>query len=133
MNPNSFGFEELEIWKKARTLKIKFSTTIKSFPAEEKYSLVDQITRSARSKGSLIAEGHSTFSYPDQVHFCVQARGSLSETINHLSDALDAHYISGIMLEGYRINYKEPERILNGYITYLQTQKDSKSCITLFT
>lgn len=127
MTPNSFGFEELEIWKKARTLKIEISATIKSFPAEEKFRLVDQITRSARSIGSLIAEGHGRFSYPDQIHFCVQARGSLAETINHLIDALDANYISETILEDYRIKYKELERMLNGYITYLRTQRDSKS------
>ena len=127
MNPNSFGFEELEIWKKACTLKIEISGTIKSFPPEEKFRLVDQITRSARSIGSLIAEGHGRFSYPDQIHFCIQARGSLTETINHLIDSMDANYISEKILEDYRIKYKELERMLNGYINYLRTQKDSKS------
>ena len=127
MSPNSFGFEELEIWKKARTLKIEISATTKSFPAEEKFRLVDQITRSSRSIGSLIAEGHGRFSYPDQIHFCVQARGSLTETINHLIDAMDANYISETILEDNRMKYKELERMLNGYITYLRTQKDSKS------
>ena len=127
MSPNSFGFEELEIWKKARTLKMEISTATKSFPAEEKFRLVDQITRSSRSIGSLIAEGHGRFSYPDQIHFCVQARGSLTETINHLIDALDANYISETILDEYRTKYKELERMLNGYITYLRTQKDSKS------
>ena len=127
MSPNSFGFEELEIWKKAHTLKMEISTATKSFPAEEKFRLVDQITRSSRSIGSLIAEGHGRFSYPDQIHFCVQARGSLTETINHLIDALDANYISETILDEYRTKYKELERMLNGYITYLRTQKDSKS------
>jgi len=127
MHPHSFGFEELEIWKKARTLKIEISATVKSFPAEEKFRLVDQIIRSARSIGALIAEGHGRFSYPDQIHFCVQARGSLSETINHLMDAMDANYISELILEDYRIKFKELERMLNGYITYLRNQKDLKS------
>ena len=127
MHPHSFGFEELEIWKKARTLKIEISATVKSFPAEEKFRLVDQIIRSARSIGALIAEGHGRFSYPDQIHFCVQARGSLSETINHLIDAMDSNYISELILEDYRIKFKELERMLNGYITYLRNQKDLKS------
>ena len=127
MHPHSFGFEELEIWKKARTLKIEISATVKSFPAEEKFRLVDQTIRSVRSIGALIAEGHGRFSYPDQIHFCVQARGSLSETINHLMDAMDANYISELILEDYRIKFKELERMLNGYITYLRNQKDLKS------
>lgn len=127
MNSSSFGFEELEIWKKARTLKIEISATVKLFPAEEKFRLADQMIRSARSIGALIAEGHGRFSYPDQIHFCVQARGSLAETINHLIDAKDANYISEIILEDYRIKFKELERMLNGYIIYLRTQKELKS------
>jgi len=39
---NTFGFEELEIWKRARVLKREFSETIKNFPTEEKFRLTDQ-------------------------------------------------------------------------------------------
>jgi len=127
MNPHSFGFEELGIWKKARTLKLEISSTVKTFPAEEKFRLVDQMIRSSRSVGALIAEGHGRFSYPDQIHFCVQARGSLTETINHLIDALDSNYISDLVLEDYRLKFKELERMLDGYIIYLRNQKDLKS------
>ncbi len=127
MSNNSFGFEELEIWKKARLLKIEISATVKFFPADEKYKLADQLIRSSRSTGALIAEGHGRFSYPDQIHFCVQARGSLAETMNHLIDAKDETYISEIALADYRLKFKELERMLNGYIIYLRTQKDLKS------
>lgn len=127
MNNHLFGFEELEIWKKSRILKIEISATAKTFPSEEKFRLADQLIRSSRSIPALIAEGHGRFSYPDQIHFCVQARGSLSETINHLIEAMDGNYISEIILEDYRIKYKELERMLNGYINYLRTQKDSKT------
>lgn len=127
MSNNSFGFEELEIWKKARLLKIEISATVKFFPADEKYKLADQLIRSSRSIGALIAEGHGRFSYPDQIHFCVQARGSLAETMNHLIDAKDETYISEIALADYRLKFKELERVLNGYIIYLRTQKDLKS------
>ena len=51
--------------------------------------MTDQVKRSVRSINANIAEGHGRFTYPDQIHFCIMARGSLSETINHLIDALD--------------------------------------------
>ncbi|NJE06866.1 four helix bundle protein, partial [Thermococcus sp. M36] len=86
MNSN-FGFEELEVWKKSRIFKNEIRLLTKYFPPEEKFKLIDQIIRSSRSINSLIAEGHGRFSYPDQIHFCIQARGSLAETINHLIDA----------------------------------------------
>ena len=127
MSNNTFGFEELEIWKKARALKIEILAIAKSFPAEEKFRHADQIIRSSQSIGSLISEGHGRFTYPDQIHFCVQARGSLTETINHLIDGVDANYISDIILEEYKTKFKELERMLNGYIIYLRNKKDSKS------
>src|SRR6476620_3072378 len=94
-----FGFEELEVWKKCRHVKNEIHITIKSFPDIEKYRMADQLSRSVRSIGSLIAEGHGRFSYPDQIHFFIQARGSLSESMSHLIDARDANYISETMLQ----------------------------------
>ncbi|MFX5684489.1 four helix bundle protein, partial [Acinetobacter baumannii] len=82
----------------------------KYFPPEEKFKLIDQIIRSSRSINSLIAEGHGRFSYPDQIHFCIQARGSLAETINHLIDAFDEAYITNEQLETFKTSGKEIER-----------------------
>ena len=94
MADNNFGFEELFVWQKARVFKNDISVLVKVFPKEEKYRITDQIIRSTRSINALIAEGHGRFSYPDRIHFCIQARGSLSETVNHLIDAYDEKLIS---------------------------------------
>ncbi|MEP6513100.1 MAG: four helix bundle protein [Parafilimonas sp.] len=127
MNINDcFGFEELEVWKKAREIKIEIFGLINSFPAEEQFRLTDQIKRSSRSIPALIAEGHGRFSYPDQIHYCVQARGSLSETMNHLIDAFDRTYITNEILKNFRIKLKLLDRLLNGYIKYLGTKKENK-------
>jgi four helix bundle protein len=72
----------------------------------------------------LISEGHGRFSYPDQIHFCIQARGSLSETVNHIIDAFDDKYISEEKLNYYRKKAKEIERLLNGYLSYLRKKRD---------
>jgi len=118
-----FGFEELEAWKIAREIKKEIAEELKGFPREEKYRLIDQVIRSSRSIGALIAEGHGRFSYPDQIHFCIQARGSLAETMNHLTDAYDAGYLTGPRLDYFRVKLKQLERLLNGYINYLRNQK----------
>ncbi|MBS1578577.1 MAG: four helix bundle protein [Bacteroidetes bacterium] len=125
MNSN-FGFEELEIWKKSRILKNEISLLSKKFPEIEKFKLTDQIIRSSRSINALIAEGHGRFTYPDQIHFCIQARGSLSETINHLIDAFDEEYITHQQLENIKKSGKELERLLNGYIAYLRKKRDEE-------
>ena len=92
----------------------------KTFPAEEKYRLTDQLIRSARAINANIAEGHGRYSYKDQLHFCIQARGSLSEVLNHLIDAFDCHYITEEQLILYKEKYSQVEALLNGYISYLR-------------
>jgi len=125
MEENKFGFEDLELWKKVREFKNEVYNETKIFPPEEKFRLTDQVIRSSRAINALIAEGHGRFTYSDQIHFCVQARGSLSETINHLIDALDRGYITGQRLNYFRSKGKEIERLLNGYINYLRNQRDN--------
>lgn len=91
-----------------------------TFPPEEKHMLRFQLIKSSRSVTANIAEGHGRFTYKDQLHFCIQSRGSLSETLNHLIDAFDCKYITQDQLAAYKVKYDEVERLLNGYIAYLR-------------
>jgi four helix bundle protein len=125
MQEISFGFESLEIWKKARQFKIEICVEARLLPAEEKFRLADQLIRSVRSINALLSEGHGRFTYADQLHYCVQSRGSLSETINHLIDAYDEQHISLERLNYFKIKGKELEKIINGYIGYLRKQRDT--------
>lgn len=120
------SFEELEVWKKARAFKKEIFEMVKGFPAEEKYRLCDQLVRSSRSINSQIAEGHGRQTNPDRLRFCIIARGSLSETLNHLIDAFDCQLISEEELEHFRSKIQEIEKLLNGYITYLQNKSTVK-------
>jgi len=124
MEEVKFGFENLELWKKAREFKNEISKEARKWPSEEKFKLTDQIIRSSRSINALLSEGHGRFTFADQLHFCIQARGSLSETINHLIDAFDENYITGETLNYFKLKGKEIERLLNGYIIYLRNQRD---------
>lgn len=121
------GFKELECWKKARELRNKVSEVTRLFPSEEKFNLTSQINRSARSITANIAEGYGLYTYTDTRHFFIQARGSVAETIDHLTTALDEKYID-------QNSYNELESLcgsvfslINGYIAYLDRSKaDSK-------
>lgn len=123
---NHFGFEELELWKKVREFKKEVSKEARGFPVEEKFRLTDQIIRSSRSVNALISEGHGRFTYPDQIHYCIQARGSLTETINHLIDAFDDGYITEVKLFYFKAKGKEVERLLNGYLSFLRKKRDEQ-------
>jgi four helix bundle protein len=121
MNEKSHqSFTELEVWKKARALKNEIKILTDNFPPVEKYRLCDQLIRSSRSTTANIAEGHGRFTYKDQLHYCIIARGSLSETLNHLIDAFDCNYITEAELLLFKSKIEEVERILNGYITFLR-------------
>lgn len=93
------SFTELEVWKKGKDLKNEIKELTQVYPSEEKYKLTDQTIRSSRSINATIAEGHGRYTFKDQLHFCIIARGSLSETYNHLIDALDCHYITSDQLK----------------------------------
>ncbi|MEO6583377.1 MAG: four helix bundle protein [Ferruginibacter sp.] len=123
---DDFGFESLELWKKVRLFKMEICKIARLFPADERFRLTDQIIRSVRSINALLAEGHGRFTYPDQIHYCIQARGSLSETINHLIDAFDEGFISQDCLKNLKLRGKEIEKLLNGYLVFLRKKRDDK-------
>ncbi|HJW16595.1 MAG TPA: four helix bundle protein [Flavisolibacter sp.] len=114
------NFEDLEVWKKARALKIDIRKLTLTFPQEEKFRLCDQLIRSSRSVNSQLAEGHGRRTYPDRLRFCIIARGSLSEVLNHLIDALDENYITETVFLEYKAKIAEVEKLLNGYIHYIE-------------
>ncbi len=117
------GFEDLEVWKEAIDYRKYISSIIKKFPVEEKYKLVDQLSRSARSVHANIAEGYGRFHYQENIQFCRQARGSLMETLDHSICANDEGYIDEETLNRIREHYSLVLRLLNGYITFLTNKK----------
>lgn len=53
---NIRSHKELHVWQDAMDAAMEIYAITKSFPAEEKYSLVDQIRRSSRSVAANISE-----------------------------------------------------------------------------
>lgn len=117
------SFEDLELYKECREFRKEISKLAKTFPIEEKYRLADQIIRSSRSITGNIAEGHGRYHYQENIQFCRQARGSLTETLEHLICALDEEYITENQMKTYRNSYSQCLKLLNGYILYLKNQK----------
>lgn len=114
-------FQDLEAWKKSRAFKIAIFELTNQFPNIERFALTDQIKRASRSITANIAEGYGRFSYKDQIHFCIQARGSLYECLNHLIDAADCKYITDETKNEFETMVEELSKILNGYISWLKT------------
>ena len=117
------SFEDLEVWKECRNLRKMISALVKTFPESEKYRLTDQILRASKSPCANISEGHGRYHYQENIQFCRIARGSLAETLNHLTDALDESYIDKEAFNLLNEQIKSCIRLTNGYINFLEKQK----------
>lgn len=120
-------FEDLEVWKKGRDVRLFVQDVVKKFPAEEKFALSLQIRKSSRSITNNIAEGYGRFFYQENIQFCRISRGSLNETLDHMLVAFDEKYINGTELNDFRVLHDDCLRLLNGYISYLQKAKTGSS------
>lgn len=122
-------FEDLDCWKKAAALRVKLSALAKTFPAEEKFRLIDQMLRASRSVTANIAEGYGRFHYQEYIQYCRQSRGSLYEIIDHLIVSEEEKYISKDQLNTFRVEVLECLAILNGFINYLQKAKNNNKTV----
>lgn len=118
------GLEGLQIWNKALALAVRVcKEVLPRLPAEEKWALASQLRRAVQSIPANIAEGHGRFYYQDHVRFCYIARGSLEETLSHLTLASQLDYLTDGELESLRADITELRKMVDGYISYLKTSK----------
>ena len=85
---------ELDVYKLAFELQQQVFDISKAFPAEEKYSLTDQIRRSSRSVGANVCEAWRKRDYP--AHFrskLTDADGEAEETCHWLRTAVCCAYL----------------------------------------
>jgi four helix bundle protein len=99
------------------------SELVKKYPKEEKFALVDDMKRAARSTTHNLAEGFGRFHYQENVQFCRISRGSLYELIDQFITSKDDGYITSEEYEKGRSLISKALPLLNGYISYLSRQK----------
>jgi len=116
--------QQLEVWIKSRTLRNSVSELSQKFPSEEKYRLTDQIIRSSRSISANIAEGHGRYHFQENIQYCRQARGSLTETFDHLKVAFDEKYLDKQEFDRLSNEIEILTKMINGYISYLKKRKE---------
>ena len=126
MNDNSFRtFEDLKCWQACREVSAFIIELVKNYPKEERYSLVDNMKRAARSSTQNIAEGFGRFHYKENAQFCRISRGSLFELLDDLITSIDEEYISQEDYQKVRDLISYALTLLNGYINYLNRQSNS--------
>jgi four helix bundle protein len=124
MTKDSFkSFEDLECWKACTEVRRFISELVKKYPREERFALVDDMKRAARSTTHNLAEGFGRFHYQENVQFCRISRGSLYELIDQLITSKDDGYITSEQYEKGQDLIAKALALLNGYINYLLRQK----------
>ena len=122
------GLETLLVWQKSLAFAVEVCKTIlPKLPIQEKWSLVDQLRRSAQSIPANIAEGYGRFYFQESVRFCYIARGSLEETFSHLTLAHKLDYLDNATYKRLNDQIIELRRMISGYIAFLKESKRGAS------
>lgn len=88
------SFLDLEVYQESFQLQLEIEEVLKSFPVSEKFLLIDQMRRCARSIPAQIAEGYakreSIKEFAKYLNGCI---GEANEMISHLLLAKHKRYI----------------------------------------
>ena len=109
--------QDLAAYRVAYKLAMEVFRTSKSWPAEERYSLTDQIRRSSRSISANLAEAWSKRRY--LAHFTsklTDADGENLETQTWLNFARDCGYLEAGDFARLREDSEEVGRLLGGML-----------------
>jgi len=115
------SFEKLKVWQLSHKLVLEIYKLTESFPSGERFSLVDQIRRSASSVPTNIVEGNERKSKKEYIQFLYTSKGSLAETRYHLLLAKDLEYISEEKYNSLISNAVEISKMLSALIKYLRS------------
>jgi four helix bundle protein len=116
-------FEDIDAWKKARTLtrQIREITSSKEFSRD--YSLKDQLRRASVSIMSNIAEGFERDGNKEFIQFLSHAKGSAGEIRSQLYVALDDKLITEQQFRILQSRTKEVSKMIGGFIGYLKASE----------
>jgi four helix bundle protein len=117
------GYKDLDCYKRSRELRMFISDLVKKFTQDEKFHLTAQIKRSSLSVTANIAKGYGRYTYADTRNLFIIARGSVTETMEHLATAFDEKYIAEVALSTGEENCKTALKLINEYIAHLDRSK----------
>jgi four helix bundle protein len=98
----TYSFENLDVWKNSRELVRQVYFLTKSYPAEEKFGVINQLRRAVTSITCNLAEGSARITGKEQARFTEIAFGSLMEVLNLLIASFDLEYIPLDTLTNFR-------------------------------
>ena len=116
------SIEDLKVYQAAYRLAMQIFEATKQFPKEERYSLTDQIRRSARSVAANVREGFGKRKYGQVfIRHLSDALGSSEETRVWLKFGLDCGYLAQQDYEPLDRGYDEVNAMLYSLMERWQT------------
>jgi len=109
-------FKTLEIWKRSIKLAKAINELTQSFPPSEKFALAVQMSRSAVSIASNIAEGCGRRTIADQKHFMYIGIGSSFELETQIEIAYLSHYLSVTLYQSVISELNKLQRMMVIYV-----------------
>ncbi len=109
-----FNFEKLEVWKKSIALADTIYSRTRTFPADERFGLTNQLRRAAVSVSSNIAEGSSRSSKVDFARFIEIGTGSVFELVSQIFIARRQGFINQETFQKLYCDAQEIGRMLSG-------------------
>ena len=122
----AFGFENLEVWKRAIELAKTIYEMTASFPSEERFGLVTQMRRAVVSVSANIAEGFSRWSPNEQSRFMEISFGSLMELISEAKIAEQQNFLSNSDYTKLHAEAEDISRMLSGLRRSLLRREESR-------
>ncbi|TQE98552.1 MAG: four helix bundle protein [Spiribacter salinus] len=104
-------FEQLDVWKRAARL---LANLYRALANSREYAFKDQITRSARSIASNIAEGYKRKGAKDRAKLLNYAKGSCGELRSQLYISIEAGFIPKEQGAEWIRETKELSKMLHG-------------------
>lgn len=98
----TYRYEGLVAWQEAFRLSIDLGQLCKRFPSHEKFDLVVQLRRAARSIPANIAEGANSQTISTNIRYLGIALASFGEVDNHLKTAHAEGYFTSETCEHWR-------------------------------
>jgi four helix bundle protein len=121
-----FTFEKLEVWQKAIAFADGVYALTKSFPADERFGLTNQMRRAAVSISSNIAEGASRISKQDFARFIEIATGSVFEVVSQSFIGRNQGFLDEANFQKLYVGAEELGKMLSGLRSSFSEQLRSR-------
>ena len=114
------ALRKLDVWRRSCRVSVEIYKLLEKSP-EKTYR--DQLSRSALSIASNIAEGYERETIKDRIRFLSIAKGSCGECWTQLLIGMKAGFVSEEAAEPIRGELEEIAKMIRGLIVYLENHE----------